>query len=56
MEDTDTKIKYRVKFTVPGFGWLVLLAFLVLVTFESEFKCSLGNKVECLKMEPKPKG
>lgn len=56
MEDDEPQnIKYRVKVIFPGFGWLVLLAFIVVMMFESEARCNLGNKIECAKMELKPK-
>ena len=61
MDEEDipvNKIKHRVKVAVDGIGgfwWLFLLGLIFLICYDGEIRCSLGNKIECAKMDVKPK-
>jgi hypothetical protein len=55
-EETVSKIKHRVKFSgTLGLGWFFLLGIIFLMAYDGEIRCSMGNKIECLKIEPKAK-
>jgi hypothetical protein len=53
-EEQVSKVKHRIKFEGSlGLGWFFFLGVVFLVFFDGEIRCSMGNKAECVKMEPK---
>lgn len=58
-EDEEIQ-RYRLRHKVNidgigGMGWLFFLGLLFLLSYDSEIRCSMGNKTECAKMEVKTK-
>jgi hypothetical protein len=58
MEDEEqvSKVKHKIKFEGSlGLGWFFFLGIIFLFAYDSEIRCSMNNKVECVKMEPRAK-
>lgn len=55
-DEVVSKVKHRIKFSGSlGLGWFFFLGVVFLIAYDSEIRCSMGNKIECAKFEPKQK-